>query len=189
LSSPPSPTMSTVAGGDPPALSPRQQTAVTNLQRHWRGLARRLHVLRKWSWAVSNGLENQEEQRMVELGMFVESIAEELAMDRVGAPSLRRNTVGHKSLLAGGLKSTEPQASGSVNPEPHEPKCDGPAPLLPPAPCCPPQEIGVARAMQEGTCAPTSPAPSVSSGPSRSASRCARRTCSSWSRALAEASS
>ena len=144
--------MSTEAGGDPPALSPRQQTAVTNLQRHWRGLARRLHVIRKWSWAVSNGLENREEQRMVELGMFVESIAEELAMDRVGAPSLeRRNTVGHKSLLAGGLKSlgfksTEPQASGSVKSEPHEPKCDGPAFLLPPAPCCPPQEIGVARA-------------------------------------------
>ena len=89
---------------------------------------------------------------MVELGMFVESIAEELAMDRAGAPSLeRRNTVGHKSLLAGGLKSlgfksTEPQASGSVKSEPHEPKCDGPAFLLPPAPCCPPQEIGVARA-------------------------------------------
>ena len=89
---------------------------------------------------------------MVELGMFVESIAEELAMDRVGAPSLdRRNTVGHKSLLAGGLKSlgfksTEPQASGSVKSEPHEPKCDGPAFLLPLAPYYPPQEIGVARA-------------------------------------------
>ena len=99
---------------------------------------------------------------MVELGMFVESIAEELAMDRVGAPSLeRRNTVGHKSLLAGGLKSlgfksTEPQASGSVKSEPHEPKCDGPASLLPPAPCCPPQEIGVARA-RRGVRPPTPP--------------------------------
>ena len=158
--------MVTEAGG-PPALSPRQQTAVTNLQRHWRGLSRRLHVLRKWSWAVSNGLENREEQRMVELGMFVESIAEELAMDRAGAPSLeRRNTVGHKSLLAGGLKSlvsglksTEPQASGSVKSEPPEPKCDGPAPLLPPAPCCPPQEIGVTRAMQERSMSPTNPPP------------------------------
>ena len=57
-------TMSTAAGAGhaPHALSPRQQTAVTNLQRHWRGLARRLHVLRKWSWAVSNRLENEEER-------------------------------------------------------------------------------------------------------------------------------
>ena len=103
--------MSTAAGAGhaPHALSPRQQTAVTNLQRHWRGLARRLHVLRKWSSAVSNRLENQEEQRMVELGMFVESIAGELSMDQGGAPSLS-NTVEHKS-------------------EPHEHKCDDPAPF------------------------------------------------------------
>ena len=105
--------MSTAAGAGhaPHALSPRQQTAVTNLQRHWRGLARRLHVLRKWSSAVSNRLENQEEQRMVELGMFVESIAEELSMDQAGAPSLSI-TIEHKS-------------------EPHEHKCDDPAPFGP----------------------------------------------------------
>ena len=120
--------MSTAAGAGhaPHALSPRQQTAVTNLQRHWRGLARRLHVLRKWSSAVSNRLENQEEQRMVELGMFVESIAGELSMDQGGAPSLS-NTVEHKS-------------------EPHEHKCDDPAPFLPPALCCPPLRCGESHA-------------------------------------------
>ena len=120
--------MSTAAGAGhaPHALSPRQQTAVTNLQRHWRGLARRLHVLRKWSWAVSNRLENEEEQRMVELGMFVESIAEELSMDQAGAPSLSI-TIEHKS-------------------EPHEHKCDDPAPFLPPALCCPPLRCGESHA-------------------------------------------
>ena len=46
---------------------------------------------------------------MVELGMFVESIAGELSMDQGGAPSLS-NTVEHKS-------------------EPHEHKCDDPAPF------------------------------------------------------------
>lgn len=92
-----------MVGGDPPALSQSQHTAVANLQRHWRGLAQRLHVLRKWSWVVSNGLENREEQRMVALGVFVESIAEELAP----GPSLERRA------------STMPRSSGATEaPEP-----------------------------------------------------------------------
>ena len=166
-------TMSTAAGAGhaPHALSPRQQTAVTNLQRHWRGLARRLHVLRKWSWAVSNRLENQEEQRMVELGMFVESIAEELSMDQAGAPSLQR-TVEHKS-------------------EPHEPKCDDPAPSLPPALCCPRFRCGESHARTDPPPPPPPHPPThllLSPGPSRSTSHCARQRCSSWSPALAEAS-
>ena len=164
--------MSTAAGAGhaPHALSPRQQTAVTNLQRHWRGLARRLHVLRKWSSAVSNRLENQEEQRMVELGMFVESIAGELSMDQGGAPSLS-NTVEHKS-------------------EPHEHKCDDPAPFSHRPFAV--HRLVVARAMQERTPHPHPPHPPthllLSPGPSRSTSHCARQTCSSWSPALAEAS-
>ena len=73
---------------------------------------------------------------MVELGMFVESIAEELSMDQVGAPSLQRsNTVEHKSLACASAKS-----------EPHEPKCDDPAPFLPPALCCPPFRCGESHA-------------------------------------------
>ena len=101
------------AGDPPPVFSPRQQTAITNVQRHWRGLTRRVHVLRKWSWLVSNGLENREEQRMVELGLFVESIAEELAP----GPSLERRSTD------GGLNPTEYQgATGGLQSVASDPK-------------------------------------------------------------------
>ena len=61
------------------------------------------------------------EQCMVELGMFVESIAEELSMDQVGAPSLQRsNTVEHKSLACASAKSEphEPIETAGENPMP-----------------------------------------------------------------------
>ena len=50
------------------------QTAVTSVQKRWRGLTQRVHVLRKWSWVVSNGLEHREEQGMIQLGLFVDGL-------------------------------------------------------------------------------------------------------------------
>ena len=105
-----------------PALSQSQETAVTNVQRRWRGLTRRVHVLRKWSWVVSNGLEHQEEQRMVELGLFVESIAQELEP----GPSLERRSTSEHNSLVSGLKSlvggSEQRLTSGSKPEATAPK-------------------------------------------------------------------
>ena len=80
------------------------QTAVTSVQKRWRGLTQRVHVLRKWSWVVSNGLEHREEQRMIQLGLFVDGLEDELAP----GPSIeRRTSEGLKALTGQGAEGSD----------------------------------------------------------------------------------
>ena len=88
-----------------------QEQASLRVQRHWRGLTRRVAVLRKWTWVVSNNLENKEQEHLLDLGLFVKSIEEELSP----APSLlRRSTSGLKELS----HSRQPQPPEASAPTP-----------------------------------------------------------------------
>ena len=87
--------------------SEEKADASTVVAKHWRGLTRRVAVLRKWSWVVSNNFEHKDEEKMLDLGLFVQSIEHELAAE----PSLRRRSTSGVQLLTRGASSTA--AAGS----------------------------------------------------------------------------
>ena len=87
--------------------SEEKADASTVVAKHWRGLTRRVAVLRKWSWVVGNNFDHKDEEKMLDLGLFVQSIEHELAAE----PSLRRRSTSGVQQLTRGASSTA--AAGS----------------------------------------------------------------------------
>jgi len=61
--------------------------AGTVVQRHWRGLRGRWKVVQRLTWVVSSGLDRIEEQAMLDLSGFLQSISESGQMTLERAPS------------------------------------------------------------------------------------------------------
>lgn len=94
--------------------SEEKADATTTIAKHWRGLTRRVSVLRKWSWLVSNNFEQKDEEKMLDLGLFVQSIEHELAAE----PSLRRRSTSGVQLLTRGASAIGADAGSSNAPVP-----------------------------------------------------------------------